>query len=436
MSPLNPPPAAATHEVVTALRTARRRRRLGDTHWGDLAYRVYTTALTCIVVAMMLSGWIGDEALDDPGVAQLTRSGPAWAGVVLAVAVLAMVRSGSRGGPIALEATDVHHLLLSPADRTATLRRPSIDVVGYGTLTGIVAVALVASLMSQRLPGSNAAWLACGALFGGVLATASLGAAMLTCSRRLPRALPLMVASLLLVWAVADVSWDFDGVPTAPTTYAGRILFWPLAPADQGLLWVAVAIAAAVGGAALIGGLSIEAARRRTQLVGQLRFAVTLQDLRSVVLLRRQLASELPRNRRWFPVPRWFARRLPVPARDLQSVAHWPAVRILRVLVLGAAAGLAVRGMWSGTTPLIAVAGIATFIAALDATEGLSQDIDHPTLRDSFPVAAGRIHLLHLAAPCVVMVVAGGVGMLTAWVVDPAPEVLSVGPIVVHPWSP
>ncbi len=61
MSPLNPPPSVATHEVVTALRTARRRRRLGDTHWGDLAYRVYTTALTCIVVAMMLSGWIGDR---------------------------------------------------------------------------------------------------------------------------------------------------------------------------------------------------------------------------------------------------------------------------------------------------------------------------------------------------------------------------------------
>ncbi|MCZ7628767.1 MAG: hypothetical protein M5U19_06770 [Microthrixaceae bacterium] len=62
--------------------------------------------------------------------------------------------------------------------------------------------------------------------------------------------------------------------------------------------------------------------------MGQLRFAVTQQDLRSVVLLRRQLASEVPRNRRWFPVAAAVGRRLPVFARDLESVGHWPTIRI------------------------------------------------------------------------------------------------------------
>src|SRR4051794_41361499 len=37
--------------------------------------------------------------------------------------------------------------------------------------------------------------------------------------------------------------------------------------------------------------------RSRTELVGQLRFAVTLQDLRTVLVLRRQLAQERPRAR-------------------------------------------------------------------------------------------------------------------------------------------
>lgn len=420
------PPAVDTQAAVAELRATRRRRRLGDADWGELAYRVYTTAFFCLVVTIMLSGWVGDSPVDDAAAERAAAEGPAWAGLALAVAVLLAVRSGSRGGPISLEAPDVHNLLLAPTPRTATLRRPTAGVLGYGVATGVAVVAIVGSLMSQRLPGGGAAWVGAGALFGGVLATAALGSALLTCSRTTPRMVPLAVAWALLAWAVADVASD---APAAPTTYAGEILFLPLASGPAGLGWVAVALLAAGAGAALIGGLSIEAARKRTMLVGQLRFAVTQQDLRTVVLLRRQLASEVPRNRPWFRVPRAVARRFPVTARDLASVAHWPPIRLVRVLVLAVGAALAARAMWSGTTPMILVAGIATFVAALDVTEPLSQEVDHPTLTESLPVPAGRLYQRHLVAPCIAMVVAGLVALAVAYAVDPAPEVLSIGAV-------
>ncbi len=428
MTTLTDPPAAETQQAVAELRSTRRRRRLGDTNWGDLAYRVYTTAFFVLVIAVMLSGWVGDSEVEASDVGQVAADGPAWAGLVFAAVILAAIRSGSRGGPISLDAADVHHLLLAPTNRTATLRRPTISVLGYGVLTGVVAAGVVGSLMSQRLPGTGAEWLGSGTLFGAVMAATALGAALFTCSRTTPRAVPLGIGWLLLIWAIADVAgWG----PTAPTTFAGNLLFLPMRSGITGLGWIAIAIVAAIAGAMLIGGLSIEAARRRTTLVGQLRFAVTLQDMRSVVLLRRQLASETPRNKPWFPIPRAFGRRFPVTARDLQSVAHWPPIRIIRVLVLAIGAGLAIRGLWSGTTPLIIVAGLATYVAALDATEPLSQEIDHPTLTGTLPVDPGTLMVRHLVEPVLVLIAAGTVALGVSYAVDPAPDMLGIGALTV-----
>src|SRR5690606_17205667 len=145
-----------------------------------------------------------------------------------------------------------------------------------------------------------------------------------------------------------------DLVPTAPLTWLGRIVFWPLEFSAVTLVAVPIGAVLLVLGVLVVGGLSIEAARRRTQLVGQLRFAVTQQDLRSVLLLRRQLAAERPRARSLVRhLPDALGRRLPVFTRDLQSLLRWPTVRILRVLVLVIGAALALRGVYAGTTPLI-----------------------------------------------------------------------------------
>ena len=48
---------------------------------------------------------------------------------------------------------------------------------------------------------------------------------------------------------------------------------------------------------------SLDALARRSSLVAQLRFAVTMQDLRTVILLRRQLNQEQTRGSPWVKVP-------------------------------------------------------------------------------------------------------------------------------------
>ncbi len=95
--------------------------------------------------------------------------------------------------------------------------------------------------------------------------------------------------------------------------------------------------------------------------------------------------------------------------------------------------GCAPYGTWRGTTPLIIVAGLALFIAALDAVEPLAQEIDHPDRSQGVPVELGEMYLRHLAVPVTVMAVAGIVGLLAAAILDPAPGLLLVGAITVVP---
>jgi hypothetical protein len=97
------------------------------------------------------------------------------------------------------------------------------------------------------------------------------------------------------------------------------------------------------------------------------------------------------------------------------------------VLCIGVA--LALRGVWDGTTPLVLLAGIAGYVAALDAIEPLAQEIDHPTMLRSYPVAQGMILVRHLVAPVLVLMGFGAVALGVAWAVGPSAEVLTVGAI-------
>jgi hypothetical protein len=390
--------------------------------WGDLAYRVYTTALAVLVLVIFASGLVGDDRLSAADAGRALDLIPSWAGLVTAAALVIGVRSGARGGPLAMEAADVHHLLLAPLDRSRALRRPAAGMVGYGVAGAAAIGALAGELFSQRLPGSGTAWAAAGAAFAATSVALGLGAAMVTASRRLPRHLPLAVAVGLLAWSAADVA---EVAPTAPLSWIGRMLTWPVRSAPVAALGPVAAIGIVAVGLAVVGGLSVEAARRRTALVGQLRFAVTQQDLRSVVLLRRQLAAEVPRRRSLLPrLPGSVGRRWPVLDRDLRSVSRWPAVRIVRVVVLVTGAMFSLAGVLDGTTPLLLVAGVCTFVAALDAVEPLAQEVDHPTLLGSYPRPAGAILLAHLAAPVLVMLTVGAVALAVSLVVSPTGEQL------------
>jgi hypothetical protein len=418
-------------QAVVDMRRRRQRRRLGSHEWGELAYRVYTTALAAIVAVVFASGLIGDDPLGPAAKRSFLEHAPAWFGLGAAVVVLIGIRSGSRGGPLALERQDVNHLLLGPVDRGFVLRRPAIGVLMYALIGGAVLAGLGAGLFDQRLGGAALPWFACGALFGVTLAGLSVGAGFLTASRLTSKWVALGIGWLLVAWALADAT---GYAPTSPTTWLGTVVVWPLEFDALGLVPVGAAVALPVLGLLTLGGLSIEAATRRTALVGQLRFAVTQQDLRTVVLLRRQLASERPRTRPWFPtVPGPLARRFPVFARDMRSVARWPVVRVARVVVIGAAIGLTARATWAGTTPLVLVLGALSYVAALDAIEPLAQDVDHPGLLGSVPQVEGVVMVRHLAEPVVVMIGVGLVAIATAYGVDPDPEVLRIGAALLVP---
>ena len=107
-----------------------------------------------------------------------------------------------------------------------------------------------------------------------------------------------MLGLALIGWSVAD--WLLH-VTSSPATMLGHLAVAPIAHSPAVEIGVGFVFAAALLAAGLlsVGGTSLEDSLRRAGLVAQLRFAVTVQDLRTVILLRRQLAAELPRSRPW-----------------------------------------------------------------------------------------------------------------------------------------
>ena len=117
----------AMSSVVAELRRTRRVRRLGELEWFEVAYRAYLAALAGGVVVLWLSGLVSDEPATAAEVADVSRYGPAVIGMIVALALALGLRSGSDGGPVALEAADVRHLLLAPVSRRRSCLTPVVQ---------------------------------------------------------------------------------------------------------------------------------------------------------------------------------------------------------------------------------------------------------------------------------------------------------------------
>lgn len=399
--------AADSAAVLADLRRTRRRQRVAAIHWVDALYQVYITGLLSLVAVVALSGIIGGDKVSAQTVQDVRDHGAAVVGTLAAVAVFMGLRSGSRGGPLALERADVRHVLLSPVDRGVALRSPAWRQLRFLVFAGAVVGAVAGQLALRRLPGNPAEWIAVGALFGVTLVALFFGCALLASGTKTPSWLSTLVGGVLVAWSVGDAT---GRAPTAPATLVGTLAIWPLHFDPAGLIGPILGLGLVAVGMRLVAGTSLEAAERRTALVGQLRFAVTLQDLRTVLVLRRQLAQERPRPRPWVPALRHHP-RFPVLQRGVRSVARWPASRLVRILVLASVAGISLRAVWSGSTPMIVVAGLALWIAALDAAEPLGQEVDHPGRTDGFPMERGELYLKHLP---VVLVASAVTGVLAA----------------------
>jgi hypothetical protein len=302
-------------------------------------------------------------------------------------------------------------VLLAPVSRDRALRGPAERQIRFSAFVGVIIGAGLSVVASHRLGGGGVpAWAPVGAAVGGATGASAAGLGLVCSGRRVRPWMGLGLAVAVIAWSGLDV---ILGRVTSPMGLIGEAALIPLRfhPGSVGV--VAVIIAAVVVGVLGVGGISLEQAERRATLASQIRFALTLQDLRTVVLLRRQLTQEQSRPRPWFTLGPLSAGRRVVWRRDVRGVARWPAVRVVRLVGLGAIAGAALAGAFAGTTPLIIIGALALFLAGLEALEPLAQDIDHPDLPASTPTVAGELRLAHAPVPFVVMVFVVLVGWAT-----------------------
>jgi len=394
----------ATTEALHDLRRARRANRLADVHWIDALYRVYMVGLVGVILIMLASGQLPDDKVDAAGAITFANEAPMWLGLMFALAFGFGMRSGGRGGPLVLEAPVVMHELNAPVPRAEVVRGPAIKQLRFLAFAGAVVGAIVGELAARRLPQNVVLVVVCASLafaLAGVLGSAT---AMAVSGRRMRWWPANAVAALAIGWSILDVTTKHL---TSPLTMLAEIAFWPITFRITGLVGIVLVVLMTFLAMTRIGDLSLEHALRRAGLVAQLRFAVTLQDVRTVVLLRRQLSQENPRLTPWIRIGRAKRRNLVPPAwkRDWQSYLRFPLPRLIRMGSLGVIAGLSLGMVWRGTIPMIVVAGIALYFAAYDAAEPTAQEVDHPTRWESYPDTPGRLILQHLAASFTVMVV-------------------------------
>ena len=174
-------PAAA----LADLRSARRRKRVADIHWIDALYQVYLAALVSLAAVLLLSSWIGGERLGPLRTAQVLHDGPDIVGVGVALAILIGLRSGARGGPLAIEPADARHVLLAPIDRALALRSPALHQLRFAAFVAVVVGGIGGQLAVRRLGDEPVLWILSGAAFTLTTLGLAYGAALIAGGRRL-----------------------------------------------------------------------------------------------------------------------------------------------------------------------------------------------------------------------------------------------------------
>jgi hypothetical protein len=415
---------AASRRALADLRHARRHNHQTAVHWVDALYRVYMGGLMAAVAVVVGSGVFGDVKLSAAATAAFAHDAAPWLGLAFAVAAGIGLRSGGRGGPLTLQAATVQHELLAPIDHGFVLREPALKQLRFAAFAGLCVGGVVAATAVRRLPVNVSVTVACTAVAFAVAAAGAMSLAMIASGRRVGPVVANLVAGALLAWSAADLAL---GSTTSPLTLLGYLPFSAVEVHQLAALPVVLGLVAVPVAIAGLGGTSIDDARRRAGLVAQLRFAVTLQDIRTVVLLRRQLAQETPRTRPWITLARG-GRTPAVWRRDWRSYLRFPAVRLARMALLAGVAGLALAATWDGVYPAFLGAALALYLAAYDAVEPLGQEVDHPSRWDGMPEDHGYTLLWHLPAAVIVMLVVCALATAVSLVSVPASVVLALAP--------
>lgn len=389
--------------AVGALRARRSARRTKNVDRFDVFYQAYIAALSAGAGLLIMSGWIGDTALTGSP-ASLASGGRAWLGVVSAAAIGTGLRSGSRGGPVAVEDADVRHVLLAPVPIREAMRLPALRQLRSLVFVAAAVGAVAGQLAAHRLPGDVLAWMVGGSGWAVTTTVAAVGAGWVAAGLRIPTWQATLGAVVLVSWSALAANTGTGPSPTGVFGAVGVLAlhFDPIAVVAALLLALLIAGA----GLVVIGGISLERLSRRSALIGQLRFAATMRDLRTVMVLRRQLNQERPRSRPWLR-PRRRGGRTVVVLRDWRALLRTPLIRLLRLCGLVGAAAAAGAGVWQGTTGLLVVAGMCSFLAGLDALEPLAQEIDHGPLVGLAAVPRGAVLARHLIVPGALLLALG-----------------------------
>jgi hypothetical protein len=423
--------ATAAEGALADFRRMRRRRYVAELDVMEVLYRVYVGGIAAAIGLGLLAGAVHEAPVDAAALASIRAHAPAIVGIAIALGVLAGLRSGSRGGPLAIEPAEVHYTLLAPIDRNKALRPQALGQLRMAAICGGILGAVVGNFVFRRFPGSPVEWIAGLALFGALVPVLVLGAALLASGRRLKTWLAGTIGVALVAWSVADLAL---GTTSSPGTMLGELATLPLqhgARVELAAGGVAISLALLALGLLGVGGILLEAARRRAELTAELRFSASVRDVRTVILLRRQLASERPRRRPWLRLR--SAGDHTVWRRGWQSFLRWPPARIGRVVVLAVAAGGAAVAAWHDSIFLAVLPGALLFVAALDVVEPLAQEADHPTNSEAVPLAPNTLFLRHLAAPTAALAALLLLAGIAAAAISGSPIGIEVGAVMALP---
>lgn len=416
------------------LRRTRQSRRLGDAEWFDVAYRVYLFALVGLTGVVLASDAIDGVVGDGIKTSDLLARGPSVVGLIVVLAFGLGLRSGADGGPVAIEVADIRHVLLSPINRRRALLRPVGQRIRSVTFSFAMATAVLGQFVAREVEGSRAAWAAAGALFGAVTGAVFVTSAVIAHVIRLPRWAATAIAAVGLAWQGAAAWINWNGPSNSPLRFGpanldGSLAFWGIRQQGIDVVAIAVTLAAIALSLALCGGLRIEPLARRGSLVTQLRFAATVQDLRTVVMLRRQLRAETLRSTPWggssrTPISERSGShgsiRSMIWRRGFRSLRRLPASRLARIASLAIVGGVCASLAASSSLLFLLGTLAALFLLGMEAIEPLSQEIDRPDITDGLPIERGRLFAYHLVAPAALLVVAAVLGAAAASVLEPS----------------
>ncbi|MFM8870357.1 MAG: hypothetical protein ACKOFD_02115 [Actinomycetota bacterium] len=419
--------------ALLAMRRARRKNRVAELEWFEALYRVYLAAIIGGGIILFLSGLVDDSPVSQKVNEQILTYGAPLLGLLPALAIFLGLRSGTQGGPVAVEEAEVRHVLLAPVPYSQALRQPAIQRLRSAAFMGGLVGAIAGQLADRRLPGEFRWWVVLGATFGACTVSLFTSSALVAHGLRLKRWLSTVIGSVVVAVQVFDVAEPHRHISPIDAL-SGLVINGPFnwqhaGVQPQHVIAVLVCVLIAGAGIVLSSRLSVEALARRSSLVSQLKFAVTLQDIRTVVLLRRQLSQEHMRPTPWF---KWKPRKRihVVINRGIRSVAHFPARRLGRIAILSSATALALVYTFDGTTPLVVVAGVLTFIIGLDVIEPLSQEVDQPNYSDSYPRERCLTMAQHLVVPSLMLVPCLIIGIITAFVARPEVSTLAMSVLV------